>query len=85
VKKIGVDLLSTLAAVTILTMTAVISKALQTSIFRNRGDVKVSVGEVSEACHGRRVRQELSEPSAVSSLYVQVCTIEKVERTGDRL
>lgn len=26
-------------------------------------------GEVSEACHGRRIRQELSEPSAVSSLY----------------
>ncbi len=30
-----------------------------------------SVGEVSEACHDRHIRQELSEPSAVSSCGIR--------------
>ena len=41
------------------------------AVLKMQANESISVGEVSEACHGRRIRQELSEPSAVSSLYVQ--------------
>jgi hypothetical protein len=47
-----------------------VSKALEEFIARPDA-VRVSVGEVSEACHNRRIRHELSVPSAESSFYVR--------------
>jgi hypothetical protein len=50
------------------------TQLLQVSVVRRyhyespRPCASISFGEVSEACHRRRIRQELSEPSAVSSL-----------------
>jgi hypothetical protein len=46
-------------------------------ISKDPSSERVSVGEVSEACHGRHIRHELSEPSAVSSLYMRGWTAEK--------
>jgi hypothetical protein len=46
-------------------------------ISKDPSSERVSVGEVSEACHGRHIRHELSEPSAVSSLYMRRWTAEE--------